>query len=73
MKKLLYLQELKRLNQPRFFLFFIVVTAISLTVHGSLQLTAYEYPLKYYTKHINEEHFPYGRTLVRVMPLAKKD
>jgi hypothetical protein len=53
--------------------FYIVVTAISLTVHVSFQFTAHEYPLKYYTKHINEEHFTDGRTLVIVMPLAEKD
>ena len=51
--------------------FYIVVTAISLTVHGSLQLTTHEYPLKHSTKHINEEHFTDGRTLVTVIPLAE--
>jgi len=47
------------------------VTTISLTVHGSLQITAQEYPLKHYTKHINEEHFTDGHNLVKALPLEK--
>lgn len=57
-------------SQPtEIFLTFIVVTAISLqfTDHSNLLLMN----IPWSTKHINEEHFIDGRTLVRVMPLAE--
>jgi hypothetical protein len=54
------------------FLIFIAVTAISCTVHGSMPITDYEYPLIHYTKLISEEHFSDGRPLVIVLPLAEE-
>jgi len=54
-------------------LIFIAVTIITLSVHGSLQITNHEYPLMHHTKLISEEHFPAGRPLVIVLPLAEED
>ena len=50
--------------------FYIVVTAISLTVHGSIQITAHEYPHQHYTQHKHEEHFTDGCTIATVLQLA---
>jgi len=60
---------------PRATIVLIVVAAavISLTVHGSLQITDNEYPLMHYTKLISEEHFTVERSLVTVLPLAEED
>ena len=52
---------------------FIIVTAISPTVYGSLPAAEHAYPLIHYTKHISQEHFHAGRPLVILMPLAEED
>jgi len=60
---------------PRDTIALIVIAAavVSLTVHGSLPITAHEYPLMPYTKLISEKHFTAGRSLVIVLPLAEED
>jgi hypothetical protein len=52
-------------------LILIAVTAILFPVHGSLPVTAREYPLMHYTKLISEEHFTAGRPLVIALRLAE--
>ena len=51
---------------------FTFLVLISSTVHGSLPLTAHEYPLMHFTKLISEEHFTAGHPLVIVLPIAKE-
>jgi hypothetical protein len=48
-------------------------TAISPTVHRSLPITNYVYPLMNFTNFISEEHFTPGRPLMKVLPLAEED
>ena len=51
----------------------VAVTVFSCSVHGALPTTEHEYPLMHYTKLISEDHFPAGRPLVIVLPLAEED
>jgi len=51
-------------------LIFTVIVVISPTVHGSLKITGRNYPLMHYTKLISEEHFPAGRPVVIMLPIA---
>ena len=54
-------------------LIFIVVTAISCPVHGSPQITDYEYPLMHYTKLVSQEHLTAGHPLMIMLPLVEED
>jgi len=54
-------------------LIFTVLSLISSSVHGSLQITDQEYPLMHYTKLISEEYFIVGRPIVIVLPLAEEE
>ena len=51
----------------------VAVIVIPCPVHWALHFPDHEYPLMHYTKLISEEHFPAGRPLVIVLPLAEED
>ena len=46
------------------------ISAVSLTILGSLTITDHDYPLMYYTKLISEEYFTAGRLLVILLPIC---
>ena len=54
-------------------LIFFVAVVFSPGVHGSLPITAHEYPLMGYIKLISEEHVTAGRPIVVVLPLPGGD
>jgi predicted alpha/beta-fold hydrolase len=60
-------------SKSTIFFIFTVVALLLTTVHGSLPITDYEYPLMHYTKLISEKHFTPGRPLVIVLPQAEED
>ena len=73
-QKLLHLSENQLSKKKDMILEILVaVTVFSCSVHGALPTTEHEYPLMHYTKLISEDHFPAGRPLVIVLPLAEED
>ena len=63
-----------QMHQKAMILFiFTVVTVISPTVYGSLQITDQEYPLMHFTKLVSEVKFTAGRPLVIVLPLNEEE